>query len=74
MHVKELALHHFLMEDISLLPAWDREKYTEALLKTPLDQKTMKSKLDKIYQISSYNELEYVDEVLDAVVWIKLAH
>lgn len=34
----------------------------------------MKSKLDKIYQISSYNELEYVDEVLEAYIWIKLAH
>ena len=34
----------------------------------------MKSKLDKIYQISSYNELEYVDEVLDVVIWIKLCH
>jgi hypothetical protein len=34
----------------------------------------MKSKLDKIYQISSYNELEYVPDVLDAYCWIKLAN
>jgi len=43
------------MEDTSLVPAWDRDQHIEALLKTPLDQKIMKAKLDKIYQISSYN-------------------
>ena len=45
------------MEDTSLIPEWNREEHTQKLLKNPLDQKTMKSKLDKIYQISSYNEL-----------------
>lgn len=34
----------------------------------------LKNKLDKLYQISSYNELEYVGEVLEAYAWIKLAH
>ena len=44
------------------------------LKKEPLDIKKLKTKLDKLYQISTYNELEYVGEVVEAYAWIKLAH
>lgn len=31
----------------------------------------MKIKLDKIYMINSYNEREYLSDVIDAYNWIK---
>ncbi len=43
------------MQDISLIPLWNQEEVIAFLEKNPLDHKAMKNKLDKIYQISSYN-------------------
>jgi hypothetical protein len=43
-----------------------------AIQKTPLTIKNLKIKLDRIYMINGYNEREYLNDVIDAYVWIKL--
>lgn len=60
------------MEDISELPPWSPEKPLAALKSSPLTIKSLKVKLDKIYMINSYNEREYLPDVIDAYSWIKL--
>lgn len=45
------------MEDISkAISDWQPKPIIEALKKNPLDAKSMKHKLERIYMISSYNE------------------
>lgn len=63
-----------LMEDISELPEWKPEEILANLKANPLTMKSLKSKLDKIYMITSYNEQEYLKDVIDAYGWIKLAN
>lgn len=65
-------IYQFAMEDISDLPAWQPEKILAALKDNPLTIKNLKVKLDKIYMINSYNEREYLPDVIDAHAWIKL--
>lgn len=59
------------MEDISDLPTWEPEKVRAELKENQLTIKSLKIKLDKIYMINSYNEREYLDDVIDAYQWIK---
>ena len=61
------------MEDISDLPEWQPDKVLQTLKQNPLTIKNMKIKLDKICMINSYNEREYLGDVIDAWAWIKLA-
>ena len=63
----------FTMEDISNLPEWNQEEALKKVKENPLDQKMMKSTLDRIYMISGYNEQEYLGDVIQAYSWIKLA-
>ena len=65
-------IYQIAMEDISDLPAWQPEKVLAALKDSPLTIKSLKVKLDKIYMINSYNEREYLSDVIDAHAWIKL--
>ena len=62
------------MEDISDLPEWKGEELLTSLKASPLTTKILKSKLDKIYMITSYNEQEYLKDVVEAYGWIKLAN
>ena len=39
-----------------------------------IDQKLMKLKLDRFYMISSYNEQEYLPDVVEVYGWIKIAN
>ena len=61
------------MEDISELPEWKGHEIYQALKANPLTLKALKSKLDKIYMITSYNEQEYLKDVVEAYEWIRLA-
>lgn len=61
------------MEDISGLPPWDANKVLESLKENPLTIKILKHKTDRIYYINSNNEREYLQDVIDAYHWIKLA-
>lgn len=61
------------MEDISDLPQWQPDKVLQSLKDNPLTIKNMKIKLDKIYAINSYNEREYLVDLVDAWAWVKLA-
>lgn len=63
----------FTMEDISNLPEWNQEEALKKVKENPLDQKMLKSTLDRIYMISGYNEQEYLGDVIQAYSWIKLA-
>ena len=62
------------MEDISGLPEWNGEELLASLKANPLTTKALKNKLDKIYMITSYNEQEYLKDVVEAYGWIKLAN
>lgn len=52
------------MEDTLNLPEWKAEELLETLKANPLTQKALKTKLDKIYMITSYNEQEYLKDVV----------
>ncbi len=43
------------MQDITLIPDWNKEEVIQGLDRNPLDHKTMKNKLDRIYQITFTN-------------------
>lgn len=43
------------MEDISIIPEWDMQEALKQVKENPLDQKMLKSNLDKIYMITGYN-------------------
>lgn len=62
------------MEDISELPDWNAEELLGLLKANPLTIKALKTKLDKIYMITSYNEQEYLKDVIEAYAWIRLAN
>lgn len=61
------------MEDISSLPEWNFDEALKQVKENPLDQKALKTNLDRIYMITGYNEQEYLADVVQTYSWLKLA-
>jgi hypothetical protein len=47
---------------------------TAALRLKPIDEKMMKSKVDRFQSITSYSEQEYLPDVVEGYAWLVLAN
>lgn len=56
------------------MPAVDIPAYLAALKDKPLDEKMMRGKIDKIECISTFNEHEYLPEVVELYAWTAIAN